>query len=151
MIENTIITPQILTSNDAPIIFNTERYRSKSASCCGWLSHNEGSPLYKILQGGLYEVDVNVSATSATAGIIAIALYRDGVLDTSTISSQTLAAAGDNTNLSIHTKIKVCCRDNESISIQSVPSILSGADGTTVTETEIPIILNGTLGIDRKV
>lgn len=150
MIESTIVTTTPLSSNSAPVAFTNDSIRTKSATCCGWLQHIEGSPIYKIIEGGLYDIDVNISATSGTAGIIAFALYRDGVLDTSTIASQTLAAAGDNTNLSINKTIKVCCKANETLTIASVPSVLSGADGTTQTDTQVPIILNANLTIDRE-
>lgn len=149
MIESTIITTQVLTSNSSPIVFDNDSFKTKSASCCGWLNHNEGSPLYKIIQGGVYDINVTISATSATAGIIAIGLYRDGILDNSTIASQTLTAAGDNTNLSINKKIKVCCNSNETIAVASVPSVLSGVDGETPTDTETPIILNGTISVTK--
>lgn len=150
MIESTIVTTTPLSSNSAPVAFTNDSIRTKSATCCGWLQHIEGSPIYKIIEGGLYDIDVNISATSGTAGIIAFALYRDGVLDNSTIASQTLATAGDNTNLSINKTIKVCCKTNETLTIASVPSVLSGADGTTQTDTQVPIILNANLTIDRE-
>ena len=150
MIESTIVTTTPLSSNSAPVAFTNDSIRTKSATCCGWLQHIEGSPIYKIIEGGLYDIDVNISATSGTAGIIAFALYRDGVLDTSTIASQTLATVGDNTNLSINKTIKVCCKTNETLTIASVPSVLSGADGTTQTDTQVPIILNANLTIDRE-
>ena len=55
----------------------------------------------------------------------------------------------EHTNLSINKKIKVCCNSNETIAVASVPSVLSGVDGETPTDTETPIILNGTISVTK--
>ena len=82
MIESVINTPVTLTSNSSNVIFTVDDYRSRSANCdcnCNsWLQHTQGSPLYKILKGGTYEIDLSVVATSGTAGIVALGLYQDG-------------------------------------------------------------------------
>lgn len=148
MIESIITTPIVLPSTSNQIPFTTDSIRTRSATCCGWLSHNEGTPVYKVIQGGLYEVDFTANVSSATAGIVALGLYRDGVLDPSTVVSQTIAAAGDNTELSINKIIKVCCNSNETISIGAVPSVISTAD-LTPTDTVEPTILNANISIER--
>lgn len=71
---------QILSSNIAPINLTNEDIRTRSANCCGWLQHTEGSPIYKILEGGIYEVSFNANISSATAGTVALGLYQDGIL-----------------------------------------------------------------------
>lgn len=74
--------PISLTNNTASITFTDDDVRSRSANCrCnGWLQHNEGSPLYQILDGGYYEVDFNANVSSSTAGIVALALFQDGII-----------------------------------------------------------------------
>lgn len=148
MIESIIITPQILPSNSSPVTFTTDQIRTNSTKCDGWLCRTEGSPLYKITKGGIYEINLTSHVTSATAGIVSLGLYRDGVLDPSTVVAQTLAAAGDNTELSINKTIKVCCKSNENISIGAVPSVISTAT-LVATDTVAPTILNANLSITR--
>ena len=148
MIESIIITPQILPSNSSPVTFTTDQIRTNSTKCNGWLCRTEGSPLYKIIKGGLYEIDLTAHVTSAEAGIVALGLYRDGILDPSTVVAQTLAAAGDNTELSINKTIKVCCEANENIGIGAVPSVISTAT-LVATDTVVPTIINANLSITR--
>lgn len=148
MIESIIITPQILPSNSSPVTFTTDQIRTNSTKCDGWLCRTEGSPLYKITKGGIYEINLTSHVTSATAGIVALGLYRDGILEPSTVVAQTLAAAGDNTELSINKTIKVCCKSNENISIGAVPSVIS-TPTLVATDTVAPTILNANLSITR--
>ena len=59
----------ILPSNIASLPFSTVDLRTRSAmNCQGWMNHNEGSALFSILNGGVYEVTFNANVTSATAG-----------------------------------------------------------------------------------
>lgn len=148
MIESRITIPQTLTSNSAVVYFDKDSVRTKKATCCYWLQHKEGSPLYKILEGGLYEIDFNaVVSTLTTAGIVALGLYVDGVLvDFSAIS---LGATGGIGNLSIAKKLQVCCRANSTITIQAVPSVLA-TPTLVATETQIPTITNATFSITKK-
>lgn len=152
MIESVINTPIALTSNSSNVIFTVDDYRSRSANCnCnGWLQHTQGSPLYKILKGGTYEINLSAVATSGTAGIVALGLYQDGVLIPSTISAETLATAGDLANVSFNKKIRVCCNANTTLTIASVPTVNAGATGTTATATQIPIITNAIFGIEKR-
>lgn len=80
MIQSILEMITALVSNLASVIFTSDDVRTRSANCCGWLQHSEGSPIYKILQGGLYEVSFNANVTSATAGTVALGLYQDGIL-----------------------------------------------------------------------
>lgn len=149
MIESVINTPIALASNSSNVSFPIDDLRTKNANCCGFLQHIQGSPLYKILEGGIYEIDLSATATSGTAGIIALGLYQDGILIPNTISAETLATAGNLANLSFHKKIRVCCKSNTTLTIASVPSVNAGATGLTPTATQIPIITNAIFGIKR--
>lgn len=148
MIESVIVSPIVLPTNSSQIAFTNDPIRTRSASCCGWLSHLEGSPIYKITKGGTYKINLTANVSSAEAGIVSIGLYRDGILDPSTIVSQTNTAGG-NTELSINKKINVCCSANENLSIGSVPSVLS-TPTLVATDTVAPTILNANLIIDRE-
>ena len=62
-------TERALTSNTASLPFDLVDLRTRSAiNCNGFMNHNEGSALFSILEGGIYEVTFNANITSATAG-----------------------------------------------------------------------------------
>ena len=151
MIQSILEQITILPSNSSAISFTDDDIRTNSANCCGWLQHSEGLPIYKILTGGLYEVSFNANVTSATAGTVAFGLYQDGVLIPGTTVIAEVATAGDYYNVSFDKLIKVCCRGDAVLSIQSVPSVLTGATlPGTPTDTEIPIIQNANISIVKK-
>ena len=142
---------QILTSNSSTLSFVNDDVRSRNANCCGFLQHDEGSPLYKLLDGGVYEVSFNANVTSATAGTVALGLFQDGILIPGTTVIAEVATAGDYYNVSFDKLIKICCRGDATLTIASVPSVLTGATlPGTATVTEIPVIQNANLSIVKK-
>ena len=142
---------QILTSNSSTLSFVNDDVRTRSANCCGFLHHDEGSPLYKLLDGGIYEVSFNANVTSATAGTVALGLFQDGILIPGTTVIAEVATAGDYYNVSFDKLIKICCRGDATLTIASVPSVLTGATlPGTPTVTEIPVIQNANLSIIKK-
>lgn len=148
MIESIIDTTQVLSSNSSNLVF-TDDLRTRTANCCGWLQHTNNSPLYKILEGGLYEVTLNSTLTSATTGQVALGLYQDGILIPSTTSIGNIATAGNVVNVNMNKKLRVCCKANTTLSIGSVQTIRAGVTGNTATTTQIPIITNATFSIKR--
>ena len=57
-----------LTSTTASIPFSIVDLRTASAvNCRSWMNHNEGSALFSILAGGVYEITFDTNITSATA------------------------------------------------------------------------------------
>ena len=123
--------PEItLTSNTASVPFSTVDLRTRSAiNCNGWMNHNEGSALFSILEGGIYEVDFNANVTSAAAGQVALALFADGVQVIGTEMDETIAAA-----------------------ITSLPTIVyNGGAEPVITDTQIPILKNADISITRLV
>lgn len=151
MIQSYIENPIVLTSNSSSLTFATDCIRSRGANCCGWLQHSEGSPIYKILEGGLYEVTFNANVTSATAGPVALALFMDGIIVPGTTVIETVVTPGDYSNVAFTKKIKICCRGDASLSIGSIPSILTGTTlPGTPTDTVAPIIQNANFSITRK-
>lgn len=140
-----------LSSNSANVLFSNDDIKTRSASCAGWLQHSEGSPIYKILEGGLYKVSFNANVTSSVAGTIALGLFQDGVLIPGTTMLAQITTTGNYVNVSFSKLIKVCCRGNATLTVASIPSVLTGATtpGTT-TVTEVPVIQNANFIIAKK-
>lgn len=149
MIESVQELPLTLSSNSANVSFLTDDNRTRSASCCGWLQHNQGSPLYTILEGGSYLVTFNANVTSATAGAVALGLYQDGVLVPGSTVITTVTTAGDYENVAFSKTINVCCRGNANLTIASVPSVLTGTT-PVATVTQVPTLQNANFSITRK-
>ena len=143
---NSLIT---LTSNESSVQFQKDCIRSNGCDC--WLCHNCGSANYDIVKGGLYEVDFNATISSATAGVVAFALFYNGEQIPGTLMAETLAAAGDYANIGINKKIRVCCNGNANISVRAVPFVPDATDVTApAITTQVPIIANANFSISRK-
>ena len=151
MIQSVLEPITILTSNTSAITFADDDIRTRKANCCNWLQHQEGSPIYKSLDGGIYKVSFNANVTSATAGTVALGLFQDGILIPGTTVIVEVATAGDYYNVSFDKLIKICCRGDASLTVGSVPSVLTGATlPGTPTVTEIPAIQNANFSITKK-
>ena len=154
MIETIINTPTPLTSNTSPITFNDVDVRTRCAYCCngGWLDYSNGSPIFKIFGNGYtgyYDASFTATVSSATAGVVAIGLYEDGILIPDTVRAVTLAAADDYAVVSFDKVLRVCPRGTSNITVGSVPSVPTPTDPTTPVTTEIPIIVAGTFNLRR--
>lgn len=150
MIQSFINTITNLASNMASVIFQRDCIRTNS--CKGynsWLCHNEGSANYEIISGGQYRINFNATVSSATAGVVAFALFNNGEMIPGTLMAETLAAAGDYANIGITKEIKVCCRGNTNITVRAVPTVPTATAPTTPIDTQIPIIASANLIIDR--
>lgn len=151
MIQSYINTVTPLTANDSSVQFQKDCIRTNS--CNGyrsWICHNQGSANYDITQGGLYEIDFNASISSATAGVVAFALFNNGEQIPGTLMAETLATAGDYANIGVDKKIRVCCNGNANISVRAVPAVPTPTDPTTPVETQIPIIVSANFSITKK-
>ena len=154
MIQTIINEPLVLTSNTSPIIFDTTNIRTRCAFCCngGWLDYENGNPIFKVFgnnYNGYYNANFTATISSATAGVVAIGLYEDGVLLPDTVRAVTLGAADDFETISFNRKIRICPRGTTSLSVQSVASVPTPTDPTTPITTEIPIIVSGTFNLSR--
>ena len=140
-----------LTSNTASVPFAVTDLRTRSAiNCQGWMNHNPGSALFSIIEGGVYEVTFNANVTSATAGNVALALFADGVKVDGTEVDAVIDTAGDWENVGFEKKIRVCCKGSVSLFVSSVPTTTYAGGGTpVVTDTEIPIVKNANISIER--
>lgn len=154
MIQTIINEPTALTSNTSPIVFDDTDIRTRCAFCCnnGWLDYQNGNPIFKIFGNGYtgyYNVNFSGTISSATAGVVAIGLYEDGVLIPDTVRAVTLDAADDFETISFNKKIRICPRGTTSLSVQSVGSVPTPTTPTTPVTTEIPIIVAVTFNISR--
>lgn len=151
MIQSVLEPITTLTSNSAPISFTNDDVRTRHANCCHWLQHSEGSPIYKILEGGIYNVSFNANVTSSVAGAVAIGLYQDGILVPGTTVIAQITTAGNYVNVSFDKLIKICCRGDATLSVAAVPSILTGdATPGTTTVTEVPVVQNANFFITKE-
>jgi len=136
-----------LTSNTAPVTFSDTDLRTQSANCFnGWLNHNEGSAQFNIVEGGIYEINFNANVTSATVGMVGLAIYTDGVKLNGAEADEIVATAGEYSNLSITKYVRVCGRGSVTVTVNSVPTITYN---NVVTDTEIPIVKNASISIKR--
>ena len=154
MIQTIINEPEVLTSNTSSIVFDTTDIRTRCAFCCngGWLDYQNGNPIFKLFGNGYtgyYNVNFSASISSATAGVVAIGLYEDGILIPDTVRAVTIDAADDYETISFNKKIRVCPRGTTNITVASVPSVPTPTDVTTPITTETPIITNATFNIAR--
>ena len=152
MIQSFINTPTTLTSNSSSVVFQRDCIRTRSCRCNNyqsWLCHNEGSANYDIVNGGIYEVDFNASVSSATAGVIAFALYDgNGEIVPGTLMAETIATANDYANISINKKVPVCC-NGTNLSVRAVPTVPTPDTPTTQVVTQVPIIVSANLSIAK--
>ena len=154
MIETIINEPLALPSNSSPITFDETDIRTRCASCLngGWLDYSNGNPNFKIFGNGYtgyYDVEFSASVSTATPGVVAVALFQDGVIIPDTIRAVTIAAADDYETISFDKKLRVCPRGTTNISVQSVPSVPTPTDTTTPISTTQAIITNATFSISR--
>ncbi len=156
MIETIINTPKILTSNSSAVVFDGVSTIGRCTLCCngGWLSYQNGSPLFKVLDKnytGRYEVNFSATVSSATAGTVAFGLYEDGVLIPDTVRAVTLAAADDYATISFNKLLKLCPYSQTSLTVQSVPILAVPSDATAdPVDTEVPIIYAGTFNLKKE-
>lgn len=154
MIQTIINEPTPLVSNSSPIVFDDTDIRTRCAFCCngGWLDYQEGNPNFKIFGNGYtgyYDVEFSATVSTADAGVVAIALFQDGVIIPDTIRAVTIAAADDYETISFNKKLRVCPRGTTNISVQSVPSVPTPTTPTTPISTTQAIITNATFSISR--
>ena len=154
MIETIINEPLALPSNASPITFDETDIRTRCASCScnGWLDYSNGNPNFKIFGNGYtgyYDVEFSASVSSADAGVVAVALFQDGVMIPDTLRAVTIAAADDYETISFDKKLRVCPRGTTNISVQSVSSVPTPTDPTTPISTTQAIITNATFSISR--
>lgn len=138
-VQETAIT---LASNTSNIPFSNDVVRTRSANCCGWLNHSNGSTQYQITMPGLYEVRFNANVTSATVGDVALGIKSNGELLSGTEMDYTVATANVYGNVSANRQFRICGNGSTTITVGSLAS-----NGTTA--TQIPSVKNNSIIIER--
>ena len=146
-IESRISTPIALPTNTSIISFENDTRTRSTQGCKGWLCHKEGSPVYKIVSAGYYDVSFSATLFSATAGVVAVGLYEDGILIPSSVRAVTVGA-GEFASVSFDKVEKICCKSNTNITVGSVPSVVTPGTGAIV-ETQVPTIYSAILNITK--
>lgn len=142
MINSVQEAPLVLTSNIANIPFENDVVRTRNANCCGFLNHSEGSSLYQLTKEGIYEVSVNANITSATAGVVALAIKQNGEqLQGSEMDSE-VTTAGTYNNVAATRLVRVCCNASVTLTVGSI----SAVDGVA---TQVPTVKNVSLIIKK--
>ena len=148
MIQAVQVVPEVLTSNIDNINFDIVDVRGRTANCCGWLQYMPGSSDFTIIGGGTFEISFNANITSATAGVVAIALKSSTGSDIEGTEMDTeITTANTYTNISFDKVIRLCPRVNTTISVGSLPAI---GGITPAVATQIPTIKDANL-IIRKI
>lgn len=150
MIQTLQINPEILTSNSDNINFDTIDVKGRNANCCGWLQYMNGGSDFTILGGGVFEITFNANVTSATEGIVALALKSGTGTDfEGTEMDAEITTAGNYVNVSFTKLLRICPRINTTIAVGSLPSTITGTTTLTNTDTEIPVIKDANLIIKK--
>lgn len=151
MIQSVQELPLILTTNTSDITFSNDELRTRSATCRGWLNHTEGTSQYTILgsgncnQPGLFRVTFNANVTGEDAGPIEIALKENGTPVVAASVNEEVTP-DEYQNISFTKMIRLCPRENVTISIGSVAAV-SGV--VPAVETVPPTIKNANLIIEK--
>lgn len=143
-------TPEILTSNIDNINFDTVDLKSRTANCYGWLQYMPGGSDFTIIGGGLFKVTFNANVTSDTAGIVALALKTGTGTDVEgTEMNAEITTPGNYVNISFTKLIRLCPRVNQVLAVGSLPATITGTTTPVSTETEIPVIKDANLIIEK--
>lgn len=150
MIQSVQELPLLLATNTSDIVFANDELRTRSATCKGWLNHTEGTSQYTILgsgncnQANVYDITFTGNVSGETAGPVEIALKENGSRVIGASANATVVV-GEYTNITIKKRIRLCPRENVTLTIGSVPTI-SGV--TPAIETVAPSIKNANIIIE---
>ena len=149
MIQSVQELPLILPTNTSDITFLNDELRTRSATCSGWLNHTEGTAQYTILGNGncnqpsVFDVTFNANVTSATAGAVEIGIKENGTPIVGASANTVVATPGDYENVSFTKRIRLCPRENVTITIGSVPAV------SPAVETVAPTVKNANIIIEK--
>lgn len=106
---NSISVPVQSVNSGQNVLFTTDRCRTNSCKCGGWLIHDNGSGLFTISKQGIYEVEYNANITSTTAGAISLVLELNGEAIGGTNAIYNVTTADDVGHVSASTLVCVPC------------------------------------------
>ncbi len=150
MIQSTNDAIQILPTNTSDIVFANDELRTRSASCRGWLNHTEGTSQFTILgsgncnQANVFDITFTGNVSGETAGPVEIALKENGTRVVGASANATVVV-GEYTNIVIKKRIRLCPRENVTLSIGSISAL---SNVTPAVETVPPSIKNANIIID---
>ena len=151
MIQSVQELPLILATNTSDITFLNDELRTRSATCSGWLNHTEGTAQYTILGSGncnqpsVYRITFNANVSGETAGSIEIGLKENGTAVVGA-SANEVVTPGEYQNISFTKVIRLCPRENVTLTIGSLPAVSSVVPAV---ETVAPTIKNANLIIEK--
>ena len=109
-----------------------------------------GGSDFTIIGGGTFRVTFNANVTSDTAGIVALAIKTATGTDIEgTEMDAEITTAGNYVNVSTSKLLKICPRVNTVIAIGSLPAIITGTTTPTNVETEIPVVKDAQIIIEK--
>lgn len=141
-VQEAVVT--LTTTGNIP--FASDVVRTRSANCCGWLTHSAGSTMYQITEPGIYEIQFNANVSAASTGVVALAIKNNGEALSGTEMDATIATANAYVNVSANRLIRVCGNGTATITVGSIPSI-SGV--TPAVATIAPTVKNASLIIKK--
>lgn len=152
MIQSIQELPLVLPTNNSDITFALDEFRTRCATCRGFLNHNQGSAQYTILGSqncnnqDTFDVVITGNVTAAEAGQVELALKENGTPVVATSANAVIATPGEYTNFAIITTIRLCPRENVTLTVGSVPAV-SGV--TPAVETVAPTVKNVKINISK--
>jgi hypothetical protein len=113
-----------ITQSIAPtqnVIFNGANVRTNSCnSCCGWLSHSDGSGIFTLTRPGIYRVHFNGNVTNTIAvAPITLDITNAGENIPGGTMTTTPAALGAFENVSSEILVRVPCNSSVAITIKN--------------------------------
>ena len=108
MIESTNELQQSVAIN-SNVLFSNDTLRTRNATCCGFLEHEEGSGLFTLTKNGIYEILFKANITSVTANdVLGLVITSNGENLTGTQMDYTVATASINQGISASRLIRIC-------------------------------------------
>lgn len=121
MINSIYELPQTVALNDN-VMFLTDAVRTNSASCCGWLQHEQGSGQFTLTNSGIYEIIFNANITSATTGALALVFKSNGETLLGSEMDYTVETANVYQNVSASRLVKICNNASKTITVSNITS-----------------------------
>lgn len=103
------------------VIFNGANVRTNScSSCCGWLSHSDGSGIFTLTRAGIYKVHFNANVTNTVAvAPITLDITNAGENIAGGTMTTTPAVLNGFENVSSELLVKVPCNSSVVITVKN--------------------------------
>lgn len=139
MIQSTNELQQSVAIN-SNVLFSNDTLRTRNASCCGFLEHEEGSGLFTLTKNGIYKITFRTNIASATANdVLGLVMISNGENLTGTQMDYTVATANVNQEVST-TRLVYVCNGSKTIAIKN----------NSTTNTTPMLVENSNIIIEKK-